>query len=48
MIPLTAPLAMKTIKEYCVKVAEQVMAEKGVQLEYQIGTMIETARGFVG
>ncbi|NLW56974.1 MAG: pyruvate, phosphate dikinase [Firmicutes bacterium] len=45
MIPLIGTTGeMKTIKEYCVKVAEQVMAEKGVQLEYQIGTMIEIPR----
>ncbi len=45
MIPLIGTTGeMKMIKEYCVKVAEQVMAEKGVQLEYHIGTMIEIPR----
>ncbi len=45
MIPLIGTTGeMKMIKEYCVKVAEQVMAEKGVQLKYHIGTMIEIPR----
>ncbi|HBK68734.1 MAG TPA: pyruvate, phosphate dikinase [Firmicutes bacterium] len=45
MIPLVGTTGeMKMIKEYCSKVAEQVMSEKGVQLKYQIGTMIELPR----
>lgn len=45
MIPLVGTTGeMKMIKEYCIKVAEQVMAEQGVELKYQIGTMIEIPR----
>ena len=45
MIPLVGTTGeMKMIKEYSIKVAEQVMERYGVKLEYMIGTMIEVPR----
>ncbi|NLY90234.1 MAG: pyruvate, phosphate dikinase [Firmicutes bacterium] len=45
MIPLVGTTGeLKLIKEYSVRVAEEVMAEEGVKLEYHIGTMIELPR----
>jgi pyruvate,orthophosphate dikinase len=45
MIPLVGTTGeLKLIKEYSVRVAEEVMKEEGVQIEYQIGTMIELPR----
>ncbi|NLW10165.1 MAG: pyruvate, phosphate dikinase [Firmicutes bacterium] len=45
MIPLIGTTGeMKTIKEYAIEVAETVMKETGVKVEYMIGTMIEIPR----
>lgn len=45
MIPLIGHVnELKTAEETLVKVAKQVMEEKGVQLEYKFGTMIEIPR----
>jgi pyruvate,orthophosphate dikinase len=45
MIPLIGTTGeMKIIKDYCIAVAKQVMSEAGVELKYQIGTMIEIPR----
>ncbi len=45
MIPLVGTTGeMKMIKEYSIKVAEEVMERYGVKLEYMIGTMIEVPR----
>lgn len=45
MIPLVGTTGeMKMIKDYSIKVAEEVMAKYGVKLEYMIGTMIEVPR----
>ncbi len=45
MIPLVGTTGeMKMIKDYCIAVAKQVMSEEGVELKYQIGTMIEIPR----
>ena len=45
MIPLIGHVnELKTAEETLVKVAKEVMAEKGVQLEYKFGTMIEIPR----
>ncbi|HEY8392768.1 MAG TPA: pyruvate, phosphate dikinase [Capillibacterium sp.] len=45
MIPLVGTTGeLKMIKEYSVRVAEEVMAKEGVKLEYHIGTMIELPR----
>src|SRR5690554_2312437 len=45
MIPLVGTTGeMKKIKEYSVKVAEEVMSKYGTKLEYMIGTMIEVPR----
>ncbi len=45
MIPLIGHVnELKTAEATLVKVAKEVMAEKGVQLEYKFGTMIEIPR----
>ena len=45
MIPLIGTTGeMKTIKEYAIEVAETVIKEYGVEVEYMIGTMIEIPR----
>ncbi len=45
MIPLIGHVnELKTAKEILVKVAKDVMKEKGVELEYKFGTMIEIPR----
>ncbi|MBQ6820286.1 MAG: pyruvate, phosphate dikinase [Clostridium sp.] len=45
MIPLVGEVKeLKFVKDVVVKTAEAVMAEKGVKLEYKIGTMIEIPR----
>ena len=45
MIPLVGDIKeLKYVKEFVVKTAEEVMAEKGVQLAYKVGTMIEVPR----
>ena len=45
MIPLISHVnELKTAEEVLVKVAEQVMQEKGIKLEYKFGTMIEIPR----
>ncbi len=45
MIPLVGTTGeLQKIREYSVKVAEEVMAREGVKLEYLIGTMIELPR----
>ncbi len=45
MIPLIGHVnELKTAETTLVKVAKEVMAEKGVQLEYKFGTMIEIPR----
>ena len=45
MIPLVGDIKeLKYVKEVVVKTAEEVMAEKGVQLAYKVGTMIEVPR----
>ncbi len=45
MIPLvTTENEIKYIKEFINKTAEKVMEEKGVTIEYKVGTMIETPR----
>ncbi|MBE6051643.1 MAG: pyruvate, phosphate dikinase [Clostridium sp.] len=45
MIPLVGEIKeLKYVKDVVVKTAEQVMEEKGVKLEYHIGTMIEIPR----
>ncbi len=48
MIPLVGVLPeLKLMKEVCVEVANQVIAETGVTFEYKIGTMIEIPRACV-
>ena len=45
MIPLVGTTGeMKMIKEYAIEVAEAVIKEYGVKVEYMIGTMIEIPR----
>ena len=45
MIPLIGHVnELKAAEEVLVKVAKEVMAEKGIQLEYKFGTMIEIPR----
>jgi len=45
MIPLTAHVnEMKHIQPLLEEVAEQVMAEKGIRVEYKFGTMVEVPR----
>lgn len=45
MIPLVGTTGeIKMIKEYSIKVAEEVMSKYGTKLEYMIGTMIEIPR----
>jgi len=45
MIPLTGTLGeMRLTRQMTVKVAEQVVAETGVKVPYQVGTMIEVPR----
>jgi pyruvate,orthophosphate dikinase len=48
MIPLTGHVnELKVIQPQLVEIAKQVMAEKGVQIEYKFGTMIEIPRACV-
>jgi pyruvate,orthophosphate dikinase len=48
MIPLTGHVnELKFIQPQLVKIAKQVMAEKGVDIEYKFGTMIEIPRACV-
>ncbi len=48
MIPLTGHVnELKTIQPQLEEVARQVMAEKGMQIEYKFGTMIEIPRAAV-
>ena len=48
MIPLIGHVnELKTAKEILVKVAKDVMQEKGVELEYKFGTMIEIPRAAI-
>ncbi len=45
MVPLIGHVnELKVAKEILVRVAEQVMAEKGIKVEYKFGTMIEIPR----
>ena len=45
MIPLVGEIKeLKYVKDVVVKTAEQVIAEKGVKIEYMVGTMIEIPR----
>jgi len=45
MVPLVGELKeLKYIKDIIVKTAEKVMEEKGVKIEYKVGTMIEVPR----
>src|SRR5574344_1071578 len=45
MIPLIGHVnELKTAKEILVRVADEVMAEKGIKVEYKFGTMIEIPR----
>jgi pyruvate,orthophosphate dikinase len=45
MIPLVGEVKeLKYVKDVVVKTAEQVIAEKGVKIEYMVGTMIEIPR----
>ena len=45
MIPLVGEIKeLKYVKDVVVKTAEKVMEEKGVKLEYMVGTMIEIPR----
>ena len=45
MIPLVGTRReLEETKAVCVKVAEEVMEETGVKIEYQVGTMIEVPR----
>jgi len=46
MIPLVGNVSeLRHQKEVVVKVAEEVMKEEGVEIEYHVGTMIEVPRG---
>jgi phosphoenolpyruvate synthase/pyruvate phosphate dikinase len=46
MVPLVGhEKELKAQKEIIVRVAEEVMAEKGLRFEYLVGTMIEVPRG---
>ena len=48
MIPLVGEIKeLKFVKDVVVKAAEKVMEEKGVKLEYHIGTMIEIPRAAI-
>jgi pyruvate,orthophosphate dikinase len=48
MIPLTGHVnELKVIQPQLVEIAKQVMAEKGVEVEYKFGTMIEIPRACV-
>ena len=48
MIPLVGEVKeLKFVKDVVVKTAEKVMEEKGVKLEYHIGTMIEIPRAAI-
>lgn len=45
MIPLVGEIKeLKFVKDVVVKTAKEVMTEKGVELQYQVGTMIEIPR----
>ncbi|MEA4852828.1 MAG: pyruvate, phosphate dikinase [Christensenella sp.] len=45
MIPLVGDIKeLKYVKDYVVDTAEKVMAEKGVKIDYKVGTMIEVPR----
>ena len=45
MIPLVGELKeLKFVKDYVVAVAEEVLKENGVEMEYKVGTMIEIPR----
>ncbi|WP_271629749.1 pyruvate, phosphate dikinase [Caldicellulosiruptor sp. DIB 104C] len=45
MVPLVGELKeLKYIKDIIVKTAEKIMEEKGVKIEYKVGTMIEVPR----
>ncbi|MGL4774063.1 MAG: pyruvate, phosphate dikinase [Clostridium sp.] len=48
MIPLVGEIKeLKYVKDIVVKTAETVMEEKGVKLEYKVGTMIEIPRAAI-
>jgi len=48
MIPLVGEVKeLKYVKDIVVKTAEQVIAEKGVKVEYMVGTMIEIPRAAI-
>lgn len=48
MIPLVGEVKeLKYVKDVVVKTAESVMEEKGVKLEYKVGTMIEIPRACI-
>ena len=48
MIPVTSTFQeVKTIRELVVRVAEEVMEEMGVTVEYKVGTMIELPRAAI-
>ena len=48
MIPLVGEVKeLKFVKDIVVKTAEEVMKEKGVNLEYHVGTMIEIPRAAI-
>lgn len=45
MIPLTTDIKeMKYVKDIVVRVADEIIAKSGIQLEYEVGTMIEVPR----
>ena len=45
MIPLISHVnELKEVKEECARIASQIMAERGVNIPYHFGTMIETPR----
>ena len=45
MVPLIGHVnELKVVKEILVKTAKEVMAEKGIEVEYKFGTMIEIPR----
>ena len=48
MIPLVGEVKeLKFVKDIVVRTAEEVMKEKGVKLEYHVGTMIEIPRAAI-
>lgn len=48
MIPLVGEIKeLKFVKDIVVRTAKEVMAEKGVELTYQVGTMIEIPRAAI-